>query len=74
MITAINMLIFSGVFLTQYLMGEVIDRWPKHGDGGYHPQAYRASVGAIGVAQLASRLWFALWEPRDTADRQASSA
>jgi len=69
-ITAMNMLIFSGVFLTQYLIGEVIDLWPKDADGGYHPQAYMAAFGAVAVAQLASLLWFVLRRPQDDGSRQ----
>ena len=57
-ITAMNVLIFSGVFLTQYLIGEVIDMWPRSADGGYDPQAYMVAFGAVAAAQVASLLWF----------------
>ncbi|MBL4721236.1 MAG: MFS transporter [Alphaproteobacteria bacterium] len=56
--TAINLMVFGGVFATQYGMGEVIDLWPAGPDGGYHPDAYSAAFGVILALQLLAFIWF----------------
>ena len=59
-ITSMNTLIFTGVFLVQYLMGEVIDLWPIDASGGYHHEAYFAAFGVVLIAQIISFIWFLL--------------
>jgi MFS family permease len=56
--TAINLLVFGWVFVTQYGMGEIIDLWPAGPDGAYHPQAYQASFGAFLALQIITFVWF----------------
>jgi hypothetical protein len=46
------------VFITQYGMGEIIDLWPTGPDGGYHPDAYRASFGTFLALQFIAIVWF----------------
>ena len=56
--TAVNLLTFGWVFITQYGMGEIIDLWPTGPDGGYHPDAYRASFGTFLALQFIAIVWF----------------
>lgn len=54
--TALNLLLFSSAFLFQYLIGAVLDLWPKTAAGGNDPDGYQAaffiSIGLIVVAFL----------------------
>ena len=57
-ITAMNMLIFAGIFLMQYLMGEILDLWVANAAGQHPPEAFAASFGAVLALQVLSFLWF----------------
>jgi MFS family permease len=56
--TSVNLLVFGGVFATQYGMGEIIDLWPVGPNGAYEPEAYSAAFGAILALQCLAFLWF----------------
>ncbi len=56
--TAMNMLIFLGVFLTQTAIGEVIDLWPAASGSGYDPDGYATAFGLVLLSQVVSFLWF----------------
>src|SRR3546814_3635870 len=56
--TALNMLAFFGAFSGQYLLGAAIDLWPPAETGGYLPEAYRWSFGAMLALQAASLAWY----------------
>jgi len=56
--TALNLLTFLSVFLTQYGIGLIIDQWPATAAGGYLPEAYRAALGSFLAIQLTAYLWF----------------
>jgi MFS family permease len=56
--TAINLLVFGGVFATQYGMGEIIDLWPIEASGAYRSEAYQASFGAFLALQFITFVWF----------------
>ncbi len=56
--TALNVLIFAGVFLAQPAIGWIIDIFPVAPDGGYLPEAYRAAFGAVLLVQLVGFAWF----------------
>lgn len=56
--TALNLLTFLSVFLTQYGIGVIIDQFPVAEGGGFLPEAYRAGIGAFLAIQLAAYLWF----------------
>jgi MFS family permease len=58
--TALNLVTFMSVFLTQYGIGVIIDQYPTTESGGYLPEAYRAGLGTFLVIQLAAYLWFLL--------------
>ena len=61
--TGINVLVFGGVFLTQYLIGTIIDLWPEGPGGGYHPEAYTVAFGAVIAAQIFALAWALLFRP-----------
>ncbi|RVU35011.1 MFS transporter [Hwanghaeella grinnelliae] len=58
--SALNLMTFSSVFLTQYGIGVIIDQWPVTELGGYAPQAYQAAFGFFLTIQLVAYLWFHL--------------
>ena len=68
--TALNLLTFMSVFLTQYGIGVIIDQYPPTESGGYLPEAYRAGFGTFLVIQLAAYFWFLLasWRVGRTGD------
>lgn len=56
--TAMNLFIFGCAFVIQYLIGEVIDLYPKSADGGYAPEAYQTGFGIFFVLQLLALGWY----------------
>lgn len=52
--TAMNLLIFLSAFLVQYMIGWIIDLFPRTAAGGYPPRAYQAAFGAFLVIELAT--------------------
>lgn len=58
--TGLNLLLFLGAFLLQYLIGAIIDLWPAASAGGYHPEGYRAAFGFVVVLILLSLGWLAV--------------
>ncbi len=56
--TALNVLIFAGVFLAQAAIGWIIDIFPVGPDGGFLPESYRAAFGAVLLVQLVGFAWF----------------
>ena len=56
--TGLNTLAFFGAFAGQYLLGAAIDLWPPAAGGGYLPEAYRWSFGALLALQVASLAWY----------------
>ena len=57
-ITGVNVFVFGGVFLIQYLMGKVISLFPINNQGEYPPDAYFAAFGAVLVLQIITFIWF----------------
>ena len=53
--TGLNLLLFLGAFLIQYLIGAIIDLWPPGPDGGYHPEGYRTAFWLVGLLLLLGR-------------------
>ena len=47
--TGLNLLLFLGAFLIQYLVGAIIDLWPPGPGGGYHPDGYRFAFWLTGL-------------------------
>lgn len=70
--TAINTLGFAGMFTGQWVIGVVLDLWPKSATG-YAPEAYPWAFGVVWLAQLGGLLWF-LAGRRLLAPRTASVA
>ena len=59
-ITAVNALTFGGVFLIQYLIGEIINFFPTNIDGEYDPQGFFWGFGMALLVQTVSFIWFLL--------------
>jgi len=55
--TALNTFIFAGMFLGQWGVGLVLERWPRSA-AGYAPEAYFWAFGLLWLAQLAGLAWF----------------
>ena len=62
--TAMNFLVFSAAFASQYIIGLIIDLWPQAAAGGYDAAAYRAAFLALLAVQVAGLIWFALKPPK----------
>ncbi len=58
LITAINVLVFTGAFATQWGIGAIIDIWPASAGGHFAAAGYRAAFGVMLALQLASAAWF----------------
>ena len=55
--TGLNLLLFVGAFLMQYLVGAIIDLWPAGPGGGYHPDGYRAAFWVVAVLIVLGLGW-----------------
>ena len=55
--TALNLLLFLGAFLMQYLIGAIIDLWPPGPAGGYHPEGYQAAFWLVGFLLVLGVGW-----------------
>lgn len=58
--TSINLLVFATAFLTQWMMGLVIDLWPTTGHGGYQPQGYQVAFGLMLILQVLALIWLVI--------------
>lgn len=65
--TGLNFLVFSTTFLTQWGIGQAIDRFPQTATG-YDPAGYRAGFGLLLALQLMALAWFFLLRPGTTHD------
>ena len=58
--TGLNLLLFLGAFVLQYLVGAIIDLWPSMPGGGYHPQGYQTAFGLAVLLIICSLGWLAV--------------
>jgi predicted MFS family arabinose efflux permease len=56
--TALNLFFFIGAFLIQYMMGAIIDLFPRVAPGTYPPLAYQTAFAAMILIEAAAWLWF----------------
>ncbi len=56
--TAMNLFIFASAFAVQYLIGVIIDLYPKGADGSYDPQGFQTGFGVFLGLQLLSLVWY----------------
>jgi hypothetical protein len=54
----VNFLSFTGAFLGQYLIGWVMDLFPRQPGGGYAVIAYDYALGGVLVLEILGLLWF----------------
>lgn len=59
--TTLNTFVFTGMFLGQWAVGLVLQRWPSTA-GNYAAEAYGWALGALWVVQLAGLAWY--WTSR----------
>ena len=59
-ITAVNVMTFGGVFLIQYLIGEIINFFPTGENGEYSSKGFFWGFGLALLAQFLSFIWFIL--------------
>ena len=55
--TSINLLVFVGAFILQWLVGAIINLWEVSAAGNYHPSGYKAGFLTILCLQLAGLSW-----------------
>ena len=55
--TGLNLLLFLGAFLIQYLVGAIIDLWPPGPGGGYHPDGYRTAIWLVALLIVLALGW-----------------
>jgi len=56
--TCANFISFSGAFLGQYLIGGVMDLFPRQPSGGYAGAAYDWAFGGILALEILGLMWF----------------
>jgi sugar phosphate permease len=56
--TSANFVSFSGAFLGQYLIGWVMDLFPRQPGGGYAASAYDWAFGGLLALEILGLLWF----------------
>jgi MFS family permease len=61
--TAMNLLVFSTAFASQYAIGLIIDLWPQTADGGYANEGYQAGFGVFLGLQILALAWFFICRP-----------
>ncbi|MGD9953330.1 MAG: MFS transporter [Burkholderiales bacterium] len=59
--TTLNTFVFTGMFLGQWGVGLILERWPATASG-YAPQAYSWALGALWAVQLLGLAWY--WRSR----------
>ena len=68
----LNTLVFGVAFISQYVIGAIINQWPVMASGGYEPVAYQVSFGVFLVLQAVALAWFMLKLPQAHLRRKAS--
>ena len=57
-ITAVNVMTFGGVFLIQYLIGEIINFFPTEQTGAYSSEGFFWGFGLAFLTQFLSFIWY----------------
>ena len=65
----INTLAFGVAFISQYVIGVIINLWPLTAAGGYEPIAYQVSFGVFLALQVVAMIWFIIKAPDATLRR-----
>lgn len=58
--TALNLAVFTGAFLIQWMLGVLIGQWPRNALGHYPAEAYQAMFLTLVALQLPATAWLAL--------------
>ena len=56
--TAMNLLVFSTAFISQYAIGVIIDFWPPTETGGYASAGYQTGFGLFLGLQVVAMICF----------------
>ena len=70
--TANTLLVFGGTFLIQFVMGVIIDQWPRDAAGAYPTAAYQTAFALVIVGLLLSLVW--LYRPGADKDEALAKA
>lgn len=62
--TAINGSMLVLVFLLQYVIGWILDLWPRTASGGWDPAGYGWAVGLTVAMQAGATAWIAIARPK----------
>ncbi len=57
-VSACNLFSFTGIFVTQWAMGAIINRWPKDQAGHYPPTAYMTALLVIAGCTLVALVYY----------------
>lgn len=71
--TSVNFVSFTGAFLGQYVIGWVMDLFPRQPGGGYAGAAYDYAFGGILALEILGLLWFLYAHRRTPAPASAAS-
>lgn len=71
--TSANFVSFTGAFLGQYLIGWVIDLFPRQPGGGYAAAAYDYAFGGVLALEILGLLWFLYAHRRSRAPDAAAA-
>jgi predicted MFS family arabinose efflux permease len=58
--TALNVVLFFGIFACQWVVGVIVDLWPRAANGAYPAEAYRAAFAALFAVEIAGFGWYLL--------------
>ena len=59
--TGLNLLAFIGAFSAQWMIGVIIEQWPRVVGGGYHPDGYRAAMLTLLAVQVMAMAWLVVF-------------
>lgn len=62
--TAVNLVMFFGVFGVQFAIGGLLDLWQPDTEGRYPAEAYSVAFGVFLVLQVLALGWYLLFRPR----------
>jgi sugar phosphate permease len=72
--TSANFVSFAGAFAGQYLIGWVMDLFPRQAGGGYAARAYDYAFGGVLALEILGLLWFLYARRRTAPPGQAAPA
>ncbi|QQS12918.1 MAG: MFS transporter [Rhodospirillales bacterium] len=72
--TSVNAFMFASIFVAQWLMGVILDMWPRTASGGYDPRGYTYAFGLFVVLEVVSLAWLLVSRARPWTERERRPA